>query len=78
MGAAGDVEQQAVRRIDDDDRRKAIAILGQALQQESVGVRVVFFHREIRRAGARISETEAGRQPQRQRFAADGDKPQRA
>ena len=60
MAAAGDVEQQPVRRIERHGRRIAVAGGGEPQQQTRVGLRIVLRHVEIGDAGPRVGQREAG------------------
>ncbi len=51
MGAAGDVEDEAVRPVEGDERRVAVGGVGQALQQAEVRRRVVVEGDEMGHAG---------------------------
>jgi hypothetical protein len=63
MGAAGDVEGKAVRRHEPDQRRIAIAPIGNRLQQTLVCLRIGMFHGKCRIHGARIGKSHPGAQP---------------
>ena len=64
MGAAGDVEGKSVRRHEANQRRIAIAPIGNRFQQTLVCLRIGVFHGKCRIHGARISECHPGAQPQ--------------
>ncbi len=62
MRAAADVEQDAVGRIDGDERRIALAASATAVEQARVGGRILRHGRERGMHGARLREREAGTQ----------------
>ena len=72
MRAAGDVEQQAVRRIEPDQRRVAVAPVGDRFEQRDVGARVGLRDRDRRMHRARIRERHAGAQAERRRGVVHG------
>ena len=59
MHAAGDVEQQAVRRIQRHQRREAVAPAGDGVQGVSVGRFIGIVHPHLRTDGAGIGERQA-------------------
>ena len=59
--AAGDVEREAVRRIDHHDGRDAVAVFGDGVQQGGVGGVIDLLHPEIGNAGAGIGQRHARR-----------------
>ena len=61
MGAAGDVEEQPVRRIERHQRREAIAPVGDIVQRLAVGGLVGIEHRQFRADGAGIGQRQADR-----------------
>jgi len=63
MGAAGDVEDKSVRRHEANQRRIAIAPIGNRFQQTLVCLRIGMFHGECRIHGARIGKCHPGPQP---------------
>ena len=65
MRAAADVEQDAVRRIGGDQRRVALAPVGDGVEQMRVGVGVLRHRGEIGMHGARLRQRHAGRRPSR-------------
>ena len=75
MRASRDVEQQPVRRIERHERRPAIGIVGQALEQAVIGGGVEIGDDERRHAGARIGERQAGREAEGERRLVHGGKP---
>src|SRR5262249_56908581 len=71
MRAAADVEQNAVGRIDSDERRVALAAVGNGVEKAGVG-RPVFGHgRESWMHGAGLSQREAGRESESLRRGVD-------
>ncbi len=64
LRAAGDVEQNAVGRIERDERRIALAPFGDALDEFSVGRRIFGNDREIGMHGAGLRQRHAGPQPE--------------
>ena len=56
MRAAGDVEHQAVRRIEPDQRRVAVAPVGDRFEQLRVGRRIFLHDHEIGMHGARLRQ----------------------
>ena len=54
MRAAGDVEEQAVRRIESDERRIAVAPVGELFEERMVGRLVGLSDNEIGDSAARI------------------------
>ena len=65
MGAAGDVEKKPVGRVDRDQRRVAVAPVGQRLEQPAVGLRLGFDHIDRRMHGAGVGDAHAGLELQR-------------
>ena len=61
MGAAGDVEEQAMRRIERHQRREAVAPVGDVVQRFGVGGFIGIEHRQFRADGAGIGERQADR-----------------
>ncbi len=59
MRAAGDVEEQAVRRIEADQRRVAVAPVGDIFEQAPVGLRIGLHHRQLRIPGAGVGQPHA-------------------
>ena len=59
MGAAGDVEEQPVRRIERHQRREAVAPVGDVLQRLAVGGFIGVVHGEFGTDGAGIGERQA-------------------
>ena len=78
MRAAGDVEQQAVRRIEPDQRRIAVAPVGDRFEQREIRALVGLHDRDRRMHRARIRERHAGAQAERRRGVVHGREPQRA
>ncbi len=64
MRAAGDVEQKAVGRIEADQRRVAVAPVGDRDRHASVGGRIGIGNGDARIHRARIGERHAGREPE--------------
>ena len=64
MRAAGDVEQQPVRRIEADQRRVAVAPVGDRFEQAPVGLRIGIRDGELRIHRARVGERHAGLEPE--------------
>ena len=75
MAAAGDVEHQAVRRIEGDGRRIALAGGGQPQQQAIVGAGIGLHHVEIRNPRPGIGQRQAGAEAQPRGLAAGGAQP---
>ena len=59
MRAAGDVEQQTIRRIEPDQRRIAVAPVGDGFEQTPVGLRIGVHDRQAWIHGARVGEPHA-------------------
>ena len=64
MRAAGDIEQDAVRRIERDERRIALAPFRDGLEQPAVGRRVLRNDGETGVHGAGLRQRHAGPQAQ--------------
>ena len=58
--ATGDVEQQAIRRIETDQRRVAITPVGDAFEKTLIRFRIGFHHWQLGIHGAGIGEAHAG------------------
>ena len=71
MAGAGDVEQQAARRIERHERREAVAPVGDAAEQLQIRGRVRRHHLQARHHRARIGERLADAQAQRRRLAVE-------
>ena len=67
MRAAGDVEQQAIRRIEADQRRVAVAPVGDGFEQAPVGLRIGVHDRQRRIHGAGVGEPHADLQAEPRR-----------
>ena len=65
MGAAGDVEKQAVGPVQRHQRGVAVAPVGEAFEQAAVGLRIGFDDVDRRMHGARIGDAHAALQMQR-------------
>ena len=78
MRAAGDVEHQPVRRIEPDQRRIAVAPVGDRFEQTPVGLRIGIRDRQARIHRARIGERHAGLEAEPRRGVVQGGDPQRA
>ena len=74
MRAAGDVEQQPVRRIEPDQRRIAVAPVGDRFEQREVGMRVRIRDRDPRMHRARVGERHADLEAERRRGVVHGGK----
>ncbi len=72
MRAAGDVEEQPVRRIERDQRREAVAPVGDVVQRLQVSGGIGIVDREFRTYRTRIGERQADRQPGPHRRLVDG------
>ena len=59
MRAAGNIEDQAIRRIERHERRPAVAIIGDGLEQRRIGGRIGIEHGDLRHSGTRIRERQA-------------------
>jgi hypothetical protein len=59
MRAAGDIEQQTVRRIEPDQRGVTVTPIGDRFQQTAIGLEIRLHHRQRRIAGPRIGQSEA-------------------
>src|SRR3974390_3483992 len=75
MRATADVEQDAVRRIDGDQRRVALALFGEFVEQARVGSGILHKYREIGMHGACFGERETWPQPAPFRRRIYGDEP---
>ena len=74
MGAAGDIEQQTMRRIEGHQRREAVAPVGDAVQGSCIRHLVGIEHLEIGTDRARIGEWLADREADpRSRIVQRGD-----
>ncbi len=73
MRAAADVEQDAVGRIDGDERRVALAPVGDGLEQARVGGLILRHGDERGMHGARLRQREAGAQAEPLRRRVDRD-----
>jgi hypothetical protein len=62
MRAAADIQQDAVRGIDGDEGRVALAPIGDGFEQARIGIRVFRYGREGRMHGACLRQREARRQ----------------
>src|SRR5258707_1060990 len=71
MRAAADVEQNAVGRIEGDERRVALAGLRNSVEKTGVGGRICRHGRERRMHGARLRQREADREAEPLRFGID-------
>ena len=60
MSAAGDIEQQTIRWIEADQRRVAVAPIGNAFEQPPIRLRIGFHDRQLWIHGAGIGEAHAG------------------
>ena len=60
MGAAGNVEDEAERRIESDEGRIAIAPVGDRGKKPPIGLRIAGQGLAGRKAGARLRQAEAG------------------
>ena len=78
MRAAGDVEHKPVRRIEPDQRRVAVAPVGDAREQPGVGGEVGGHDGEAGNPGLRLGDSEAGDEPEALRRPVDRDQAQRA
>ena len=56
MGATGDVEKQAMRGIERDQRREAVAPVGDIVQGRGVGSRIGVEHFQMRTDRPRVGE----------------------
>ncbi|GCC48831.1 hypothetical protein chiPu_0033187 [Chiloscyllium punctatum] len=61
--AAGDVEEQAIGRIERDQRREAVAPVGDVVQHLQIGCGIGVVDRELRADRARIGQRQSDRQP---------------
>ena len=59
MGAAGDVEKQAMRGIERHQRREAVAPVGDVIQRSGIGHFIGIEHLQLRTDGAGIGERQA-------------------
>jgi hypothetical protein len=59
MGAAGDVQEQAVGRIERHQRREAVAPVGNMIQRFAIGSLIGVEHLYVRTDGAGIGERQA-------------------
>ena len=64
MGAAGDVEKQTMRRIERDQRREAVAPVGDVVQCLEIGGRIGVEHLHMRADRARIGQRQADLEPE--------------
>ena len=78
MGAAGDVEHEAVGRIEADQRRVAVAPVGDGIEQAAVRRRLAGGDGKAGKHRARIGERHAGPQAEALRRIVHGDDPLRA
>jgi hypothetical protein len=76
MSAAGNVEQQPVRRIEPDQGRVASTAIGEPLQPGGVGMLVQFMGRDLGHPGPGIGQRHARRQAQSQRRSVGGSNAQ--
>ena len=72
MRAAGDVEQQAIRRIEADQRRIAVAPVGDGFEQTPVGLRIGVHDRQLRIHGAGVGEPHADLEAEPRRAVVQG------
>ena len=72
MRAAGDVEHKTVRRIEPDQRRVAVAPIGDGFEQTPVGLRIGVRDRQARIHGARVGEPHAGLKAEPRRAVVQG------
>ncbi len=59
MGAAGDIQKQAMRRIERDQRRETVAPVGDVAERPGVGRLIGVEHCQMRTDGAGIGERQA-------------------
>jgi len=59
MGAAGDIEKQAMRGIQRHQRREAVAPVGDGIQRVSVGGFIGIEHKQMRTDGTGIGQWQA-------------------
>ena len=78
MGAAGNIQHQAMRRIERHQWRPAIAEIGQPFETGRIGRHIERRDAQVRHAGTRIGQHQARRQPQREGALIDRDKTQSA
>src|SRR5262245_48544643 len=71
MLAAADIEQNAVGRIDGDERRVALAAVGNGVEKAGVGRLVLRHGRESWMHGAGLRQREAGRESEPLRRGVD-------
>ena len=71
MRAAGNVEQNAVGRIEREQRRVALAGLGNGVEKASVGGKIFRHGGERRMHGARLCQREPDREPEPLRSGID-------
>jgi hypothetical protein len=72
MRAAGNVEQQTIRRIEPNQRRRAVAPIGNAFEQPPIGLRIGIHDRQAWIHGAGIGERHAGFEPKPRRAIGHG------
>ena len=77
MGAAGNIQQQAVRRVEPDERRIAVAPVGDFFEERTVGRRVGGRDAERGKRAARVGEACAEADAAPLGGAVDGDDAQR-
>lgn len=77
MGAAADVEKQAVRRIERHQRRETIAPFGDIAQHPGIGRFIRVEHLQMRTDGARIGKRQADIQAKARRRIVERDNLQR-
>ena len=73
MGAAADVEQDAVGRVGGDERRVALAPVGNGIEEVRVGGLVLRHGRERWMHGAGLRQREAGGKSEPRRRGVDCD-----
>ena len=78
MRAAGDVQQQPIRRIEPDQRRVAVAPVGDRFEQLPIRMLVRIRDRDLRVHRTRIGERHAHLEAERGRGVVHGGEPQRA
>ena len=77
MGAAGDVEEQAVRGIERHQRREAIAPFGNGIQRLGIRSFIGIEHLQLRTDGAGIGERQADRKAETRGRVVEGKNLQR-
>jgi hypothetical protein len=76
MRAAGDVEHEAVGRIEANERRVAIAPVGDCFEQAPIGMRIGVCHSDPRIHCARVGKRHAWLEAKPRGRIIDGRKPQ--